>query len=80
MVKKPQSKPYFLISAQMGRFLAYDQSFDWLRERVAEHEKLMQIEKLHTPEEIVAECAVIIDVLRAFTTAASVPVNGDIHQ
>ncbi len=47
-----------------------DQSFDWLRERVAEHEKLMQIEKLHTPEEIVAECAVIIDVLRAFTTAA----------
>src|SRR5208282_5212468 len=30
----------------------------------------MQIEKLHTPEEVVAECAVIIDVLRAFTTAA----------
>ncbi len=24
MVKKPQSKPYFLISAQMGRFLAYE--------------------------------------------------------
>jgi 2-phosphosulfolactate phosphatase len=33
-------------------------------------EEFMQIEKLHTPEEVVAECAVIIDVLRAFTTAA----------
>lgn len=32
----------------------------------------MQIEKLHTPEEVVAECAVVIDVLRAFTTAAFV--------
>lgn len=30
----------------------------------------MQIEKLHTPEEVVVECAIIIDVLRAFTTAA----------
>jgi 2-phosphosulfolactate phosphatase len=30
----------------------------------------MQIEKLHTPEEVAEECTVVIDVLRAFTTAA----------
>jgi 2-phosphosulfolactate phosphatase len=30
----------------------------------------MKIEKLHIPEKVTAECVVVIDVLRAFTTAA----------
>lgn len=30
----------------------------------------MHIEKLHTPDKVTAECVVVIDVLRAFTTAA----------
>jgi 2-phosphosulfolactate phosphatase len=30
----------------------------------------MHIQKLHTPEKVTAECVVVIDVLRAFTTAA----------
>lgn len=30
----------------------------------------MIIEKLHIPHKVEAECVVVIDVLRAFTTAA----------